>query len=142
MSSVESCLPGMVFHAVQETAVVEQIREAAANTWIVRLSCPNAAKFITPGQFFMVRRKPEVTHSSVARLRSTTRGPNLRTVRLRELSLGCDHWKDDRDHVSVDRGRASSDLGAFGQWIPDCGLSASDLRRGRNRADSVQSRCA
>lgn len=55
MSSVESCLPGMVFHAVQETAVVEQIREAAANTWIVRLRCPNAAKFITPGQFFMVR---------------------------------------------------------------------------------------
>lgn len=49
------CLPGMVFSATQSTAVVDEVRHLATDTWSVRLRQPELAAQITPGQFFMVR---------------------------------------------------------------------------------------
>lgn len=49
------CLPGMVFSATQSTAVVDEVRRLATDTWSVRLRQPELAAQITPGQFFMVR---------------------------------------------------------------------------------------
>jgi dihydroorotate dehydrogenase electron transfer subunit len=48
-------LPGMRADAVEVTAtVVEQVR-LARDTYRIRLRCPELARRITPGQFFMVR---------------------------------------------------------------------------------------
>ncbi len=54
-SSSVATMPGMVCSAVQSNAtVVEQIR-MARDTYRIRLHCPEIAKQILPGQFFMVR---------------------------------------------------------------------------------------
>jgi dihydroorotate dehydrogenase electron transfer subunit len=48
-------LPGLVPHALQQVVpVVEQVR-MARDTFRIRLRCPEIAKRIVPGQFFMVR---------------------------------------------------------------------------------------
>lgn len=49
------CLPGIVRNAVQVTARVVEHEEMARNTWRMRLSCPEIAARILPGQFFMIR---------------------------------------------------------------------------------------
>ena len=50
-------LPGLVPTAGQQTAkVVEQVR-MARDTYRLRLECPELARQIVPGQFFMVRER-------------------------------------------------------------------------------------
>ena len=56
MSDNESCtLPGMVLCAKQHTATIEGVRQMAQDTWAVRVSAPELAAAVTPGQFFMIR---------------------------------------------------------------------------------------
>ena len=45
----------MVPEAQQHTAVVDDVRQLAKDTWAVRVRQPELAKAITPGQFFMIR---------------------------------------------------------------------------------------
>lgn len=55
MTTTTAALPGMRTDAIETTAtVVEQVR-MARDTYRLRLRCPEIAKRITPGQFFMVR---------------------------------------------------------------------------------------
>lgn len=54
-SSTDLCLPGLVRTAVQCRATVVEHEQMARNTWRLRLECPDIAKQILPGQFFMVR---------------------------------------------------------------------------------------
>lgn len=54
-TSEAASAPGMVFNAVQESATVIEQRLMARDTWMLRLRCPQIAKLIVPGQFFMVR---------------------------------------------------------------------------------------
>lgn len=49
------CLPGLVRTAVQCPATVVEHELMARNTWRMRLFCPEIARQILPGQFFMVR---------------------------------------------------------------------------------------
>lgn len=49
------CLPGLVRTAVQCRATVEEHSVMARNTRRMRLRCPELARQIVPGQFFMVR---------------------------------------------------------------------------------------
>lgn len=51
----DSNLPGMVCSATQQAAEVIHNRQVAKNTWFCRLRCPEIARQITPGQFFMIR---------------------------------------------------------------------------------------
>jgi dihydroorotate dehydrogenase electron transfer subunit len=51
----ELCLPGLVRNAVQCRATVVAHEVMARNTWRMRLDCPEIARQILPGQFFMVR---------------------------------------------------------------------------------------
>ena len=51
----ELCLPGLVPHAIQCRATVVEHELMAHNTWRMRLHCPEIARTILPGQFFMVR---------------------------------------------------------------------------------------
>ena len=54
-AAAQSPLPGLVPTAGQQTAkVVEQVR-MARDTYRLRLECPELARQIVPGQFFMVR---------------------------------------------------------------------------------------
>ena len=55
MSDESSCLSGMMPHAQQYQAIVDDVRQLARDTWAVRLRQPQLAQAITPGQFFMVR---------------------------------------------------------------------------------------
>ncbi|MCA9073921.1 MAG: dihydroorotate dehydrogenase electron transfer subunit [Planctomycetaceae bacterium] len=48
-------LPGMMAHAGWTTARVIEQQQLAADTYRLRLHCPEAARTIMPGQFFMVR---------------------------------------------------------------------------------------
>lgn len=50
-----SPLPGMIAHAIQQTAVVSEVRSMARETWAVRVRSPELAGRIVPGQFFMIR---------------------------------------------------------------------------------------
>jgi len=54
-SATEFCLPGLVRTAVQSRATVVEHVQMARNTWRMRLKCPEIARQILPGQFFMVR---------------------------------------------------------------------------------------
>ena len=55
MSENAICLPGLMPHAVQLTVpVIEQVR-MAKDTYRLRLFCPEIARAILPGQFFMIR---------------------------------------------------------------------------------------
>ena len=47
--------PGMMTRALQQTATVVRQQQLARDTWVVRLDCPEIARQIVPGQFFMVR---------------------------------------------------------------------------------------
>ncbi len=49
------CLPGMMPHAGWTTVRVVEQQQLASDTYRLRLHCPEAARVITPGQFFMVR---------------------------------------------------------------------------------------
>lgn len=49
------CLPGIVPHALQIEATVVAHEPMARNTWRMRLQCPEFARRILPGQFFMIR---------------------------------------------------------------------------------------
>lgn len=51
----ELCLPGLVRSAVQCRATVVEHELMARNTWRMRLHCPDVARQILPGQFFMIR---------------------------------------------------------------------------------------
>lgn len=51
----ELCLPGLVRNAIQIRAQVVEHELMARNTWRMRLQCPDLARRILPGQFFMVR---------------------------------------------------------------------------------------
>ena len=54
-AAAQSPLPGLVPAASQQTAcVIEQVR-MARDTYRLRLECPELARQIVPGQFFMVR---------------------------------------------------------------------------------------
>jgi len=54
-AAAHSPLPGLVSDASQQTArVVEQVR-MARDTYRLRLECPDLARQIVPGQFFMVK---------------------------------------------------------------------------------------
>ncbi|MCH2209842.1 MAG: dihydroorotate dehydrogenase electron transfer subunit [Fuerstiella sp.] len=55
MSTDANCLPGMMLHAQQYLARVENVRELARDTWAVQIRQPELAQRITPGQFFMIR---------------------------------------------------------------------------------------
>ena len=56
-AAAQSPLPGLVPTAGQQTAkVVEQVR-MARDTYRLRLECPELARQIVPGQFFMVRER-------------------------------------------------------------------------------------
>jgi dihydroorotate dehydrogenase electron transfer subunit len=48
-------LPGLVPSATQCEAVVEENELLARDTWRMRIRCPEIARQIVPGQFFMVR---------------------------------------------------------------------------------------
>jgi dihydroorotate dehydrogenase electron transfer subunit len=48
-------LPGQVFTAVQRRAAVMSQHAVAKNTYRMRLRCPEVARQIVPGQFFMLR---------------------------------------------------------------------------------------
>jgi dihydroorotate dehydrogenase electron transfer subunit len=48
-------LPGQVMTAVQSKAVVQDIRQLADRTLWMQLDCPEIARQILPGQFFMLR---------------------------------------------------------------------------------------
>lgn len=52
---VPAPLPGMVTNAVQQSATVVEQERLAHDTYRIRLECPEIARRITPGQFFMVR---------------------------------------------------------------------------------------
>jgi dihydroorotate dehydrogenase electron transfer subunit len=52
---VEPYLPGLVPCAVQHTARVVDQEKLARDTYRLRLHCPDIARQIVPGQFFMVR---------------------------------------------------------------------------------------
>ncbi|MBC8114797.1 MAG: dihydroorotate dehydrogenase electron transfer subunit [Candidatus Saccharimonas sp.] len=52
---MDFCLPGLVRTAVQCRATVVGHEQMARNTWRMRLECPEIARQILPGQFFMVR---------------------------------------------------------------------------------------
>ena len=54
-SSSDLCLPGLVRSAVQCRATVIEHEPMARNTWRMKLDCPEIARQILPGQFFMVR---------------------------------------------------------------------------------------
>ena len=54
-SSTDLCLPGLVRTAVQCRAAVVEHELMARNTRRLRLECPEIARQILPGQFFMVR---------------------------------------------------------------------------------------
>ena len=54
-SPTDLCLPGLVRTAVQCLAAVVEHEQMARNTWRLRLECPEIARQILPGQFFMVR---------------------------------------------------------------------------------------
>jgi len=54
-SSMNLCLPGLVRTAVQCRATVVEHELMARHTWRLRLECPEIARQILPGQFFMVR---------------------------------------------------------------------------------------
>ena len=49
------CLPGLVRNARQCRATVVEHESMARNTWRMRLNCPEVARQIVPGQFFMIR---------------------------------------------------------------------------------------
>ena len=51
----EFCLPGLVRNAVQSLATVVEHEPMAKGTWRMRLACPEIARQILPGQFFMIR---------------------------------------------------------------------------------------
>ncbi len=51
----ELCLPGIVRTAIQCRAEVVEHEFMARNTWRMRLHCPEVARQILPGQFFMIR---------------------------------------------------------------------------------------
>lgn len=51
----ELCLPGLVSNATQCRAEVVEHELMARNTWRMRLHCPDVARQILPGQFFMIR---------------------------------------------------------------------------------------
>lgn len=53
--SVDASLPGLVPTAQQMSAVVVEQETMATNTYRLRLRCPELAKQIRPGQFFMVK---------------------------------------------------------------------------------------
>ncbi len=57
MEVAGSCqtLPGLVPSATQCAAVVEENELLARDTWRMRLRCPEIARQIVPGQFFMIR---------------------------------------------------------------------------------------
>jgi dihydroorotate dehydrogenase electron transfer subunit len=57
MDVAGSCqtLPGLVPSATQCAAVVEENELLARDTWRMRLRCPEIARQILPGQFFMIR---------------------------------------------------------------------------------------
>jgi dihydroorotate dehydrogenase electron transfer subunit len=48
-------LPGLVSTAIQQVATVVEHESMAKNTWRMRLRCPEIARQILPGQFFMIR---------------------------------------------------------------------------------------
>lgn len=48
-------LPGCVPNAVQQLAEIVEHEPMARNTWRMRLRCPEIARRILPGQFFMIR---------------------------------------------------------------------------------------
>ncbi|MBD3674654.1 MAG: dihydroorotate dehydrogenase electron transfer subunit [Planctomycetaceae bacterium] len=53
--SAEASLPGLVPSAQQISAVVVEQETMATNTYRLRLRCPELARQIRPGQFFMVK---------------------------------------------------------------------------------------
>ncbi|MDA1013120.1 MAG: dihydroorotate dehydrogenase electron transfer subunit [Planctomycetota bacterium] len=53
--SLAAPLPGMVFSSIQQRAEVVENREMARDTLCLRLRCPDIARQIVPGQFFMIR---------------------------------------------------------------------------------------
>ncbi|MBX3436838.1 MAG: dihydroorotate dehydrogenase electron transfer subunit, partial [Planctomycetaceae bacterium] len=55
MDQHSNYLPGMSPHAVHTAARVVEQQRLAADTFRLRLHCPEAAALMTPGQFFMVR---------------------------------------------------------------------------------------
>ncbi len=52
---MDLCLPGLVRGAVQCRAAIVEHEPMARNTWRMKLECPEIARQILPGQFFMVR---------------------------------------------------------------------------------------
>ncbi|MDA0285309.1 MAG: dihydroorotate dehydrogenase electron transfer subunit, partial [Planctomycetota bacterium] len=59
-------LAGFVPTALECDAQVVDNQCVARNTWIMRISCPDLARQITPGQFFMVR-DPRATDPMLGR---------------------------------------------------------------------------
>lgn len=61
-----SPLPGLVVSAVQRVVEVVEQRQLARDTYCLRLHCPELARQIVPGQFFMVR-APDTTDPLLGR---------------------------------------------------------------------------
>ncbi len=55
MTTETACLPGMMPHAAWTTTRVVEQQQLGIGTYRLRLHCPEVARTITPGQFFMVR---------------------------------------------------------------------------------------
>lgn len=55
MTVCKSDLPGLVPTAIHQVATIVEHEMMARNTWRMRLHCPDIARQILPGQFFMVR---------------------------------------------------------------------------------------
>lgn len=53
--SADPALPGLVRTAVQRIVPIVEQEPMARNTWRMRLACPEIARQILPGQFFMIR---------------------------------------------------------------------------------------
>lgn len=59
-------LAGLVPAAIQRTGLVIEQERMARNTWRLKIECPEIARQIVPGQFFMVR-DPRVTDPMLGR---------------------------------------------------------------------------
>ena len=59
-------LAGLVPTAIQTTGKIVEHEQIARDTWRLRIKCPEIARQILPGQFFMVR-DPRVTDPMLGR---------------------------------------------------------------------------
>lgn len=101
-SSGTAPLPGMMFHAAQQTATVLSVRPMARDTWAVAVRAPELARRITPGQFFMIRPaqgsdpllgRPFALYNTVADDDGQPAGVEFGFVRVGKLTSLMSQWR-------------------------------------------------